>query len=158
MLRLRVNILEEGREHRFTQGFSTTKMTRMKDTKMKKRLKSSSKSWTPATETFLWQVFSFLSVVLQILGFTVLYVVNYEKPYKKGVVCIVREWENAEGISHHFRQSDPSLTSIFEILSQLISLDGQQHRVWLEHASAHFQPARLQTLSARKPDPDLAVV
>jgi len=80
--------LEEGRERRFTPGFSTTKMMRMKDIKMKKRLKSSSKSWTPATETFLWQVFSFLSVVLPILGLIILYMVNYEKPLKKpGCVC-----------------------------------------------------------------------
>lgn len=83
VLCLRANILEEGREHRFIQGFSTTEMMRMKDIKMKKRLKSSSKSWTPATETFLWQVFSFLSIVLQIPGLTILYMVNYEKPLEK---------------------------------------------------------------------------
>lgn len=33
---------------------------------------------------------------------------------------IVREWENAEGVSHHFRQSNPSSTSIFELLGKLI--------------------------------------
>lgn len=71
---------------------------------------------------------------------------------------IVREWENAEGVSHHFRQSNPSSTSIFELLGKLISLDRQQYQVWLEHASAHFQPACAQTLSARKTDAALAVV
>lgn len=96
VLCLRANILEEGREHRFTQGFSTTKTMRMKDIKMKKRLKSSSKSWTPATETFLWQVFSFLSVVVQTLGLTILDVVNYEKLLKKGVAYTVGKWENAK--------------------------------------------------------------
>lgn len=39
--------------------------------------------------------------------------VNYQKPLKKRVVSIVREWENAEGMSHRFRQSNPSLTTIF---------------------------------------------
>lgn len=123
--------MEEGREHRFTQGSSTTKMMRMKDTKMKKRLKSSSKSWTPATETFLWQVL--------FLPFLVCYTTNAELPqmtigssekaFRRRVVDEVRQWGRAEGVAHHFCHLNLSLTSILKINS----LERQQRGVWLEH-------------------------
>ena len=108
VLCLRVNILEEGQEHRFTQGFSTTKMMRMKDIKMRKRLKSSSKSWTRATETFLWQVFS-LFVLSCNTGPH--HTVTRQCLRHLGFVCVVGEWKNAEDSSHHSRQSNPSLIS-----------------------------------------------
>lgn len=96
----------------------------MKDIKTKKRLKCSSKFWTPVTEIFLWQVFLFF--LLNCKHWASPHC-NCGVPEKNRVAECDRRMGKCWGLSQQFRQSD-LMDQPSEIPRKLILCAGCKHK------------------------------